>query len=61
MSPSLRERWRRLWQPIHKFLLAMDSSGWDDIHERLRRLEAASLKSADKASPSPVPPAEMRP
>lgn len=55
MSISLRERWLRVWQPVSDFLLMLESGGLagglEDVHERLKRLEATQgIRNAPNCS-----------
>jgi hypothetical protein len=43
MIQQLGEKWRSFWRRTNRLLLAMDADPLEDIHRRLRQLEAANL------------------
>jgi hypothetical protein len=45
MIKQIGERWRGFWQTASNVALSMDADPLEDIHGRIRRLEAAVFQS----------------
>ena len=56
MIKQINEVWKAFWRTAHNWALMMDPDPFEDIHGRLRRLEAAaSLQSAEGREPIAAP------
>jgi len=54
MIKQITEKWRGFWRMTSNVALSMDADPLEDIHERIRRLEAAVFQS--EAGREPVAP-----
>ena len=45
MIKQIAEKWRGLWRMANNVALSMDADPREDIHRRIRRLEAAVFQS----------------
>jgi hypothetical protein len=56
MFKPINKIWKAFWRTANDWALMMDSDPFEDIHSRLRRLEAAaSLQSAGGREPIATP------
>jgi hypothetical protein len=56
MIKQINEVWKAFWRTAHNWALMMDPDPFEDIHGRLRRLEAAaSVQSAEGREPIAAP------
>jgi hypothetical protein len=54
MIKLIGQKWRSFRQTVNNWLLTMDAEPFEDIHRRIRRLEAAiSQMEADRRSTEP--------
>jgi hypothetical protein len=54
MIKQIREKWMGFWRMANTWALAMDADPLEDIHRRVRRLEAAFSQS--ESGPEPATP-----
>jgi hypothetical protein len=61
MIKQIGETWRSFWRMANKFALAVDADPLEDIHRRIRRLEAAFFQSeVEQREPAGVPSHQVR-
>jgi hypothetical protein len=51
MVKQINEIWKVLWRMAHNWALMMDPDPFEDIHGRLRRLEAAASLQSEEGRP----------
>jgi hypothetical protein len=54
MIKQIAEKWRGFWRTANDLALSMDADPLEDIHRRIKRLEAAVFQS--EVGREPVPP-----
>ena len=54
MIKQIAKKWRDFWRMTSNVALSMDADPLEDIHRRIRRLEAAVFQS--EVGPEPVTP-----
>jgi hypothetical protein len=52
MIKQLGETWRGFWRKANNLALAMDADPLEDVHRRIRRLEAAFLQPEVQREPA---------
>jgi hypothetical protein len=53
MIKQIGEKWRGFWRMASNVALSMDADPLEDIHRRIRRLEAAVFQSEVAREPAP--------
>ena len=48
MTKPIRQKWKDFMQTVNNWLLTMDADPLEDIHRRVRRLEAAISQTEDR-------------
>jgi hypothetical protein len=60
MIKQIGEKWRGFWRTASNVALSMDADPLEDIHRRIRRLEAAVFQSEVEREPvAPSPSADQ--